>query len=133
MGESKAVSGKNNPKQEFVTSKPGSRSSKSKGATVKDGDTVTTSLSAISSQIDMTDSLLPLLTVYSNIDDCKTGIDTVLDIESQNSFISSELVEQLKLEVVSSPLPLLIKGMNATRKLTTRSIKLPVKIEEKLH
>ena len=80
----------------------------------------------------MTDSLLPLLTVYSNKDDCKIGISTVLDIGSQNSFINSELAEQLKLEVVSSPLLLLIKGMNATRKLTTRSVKLPVKIGDKL-
>ena len=89
-------------------------SSKSKCKAGKDSDTVTTSLSAISGQIDMTNSLLPLLTVYSDIDGCKIGTDTVLDIGSQNSFISSELAEQLKLEVVSSSLPLLIKGMNTT-------------------
>ena len=108
-------------------------SSRSKKEKPTENGTVTTNLSAISSQLDITDSLLPLLTIFPAIENCQYEVDTVLDVGSQNSFIVSNLAEQLKLEVVNSHIPLLIKGINTTQKIITKSVYFPVRIGDNVH
>ena len=89
--------------------------------------TVTTSLSAVSSQLNMMDSLLPLLTVHTE-GNCNLGVDTVLDVGSQNSFIIAELADTLQLEIIHSNISLLIKGINTTQKLITKMVKFPIQV-----
>jgi hypothetical protein len=89
---------------------------------------VSTSLNAISGQLDIADSLLPLWTVTPDIPNCVTRLDTVLDCGSQNSFITTELADKLKLDVLKPQISVTIKGINSTQKIITKTVKLPLKL-----
>ena len=85
----------------------------------------TDSVIVASSQSEYFDSLLPLLSVETCVNDLNVNISTVLDSCSQSSFIESDLADKLNLEVYCSNIDLVIKGMNSCKQVNTKSVVLP--------
>ena len=92
------------------------------------GTDVRTSSNAISSQLDIADLLLPLLTVLSKNRCYEARVNTVLDVGSQNSFITNELADKLCLKIVDPSINLFMTGINSSQKFRTKSVEFPVQV-----
>ena len=90
------------------------------------GESVSVSVNSISGHLNITDSLLPLLSVVPDIlGKNNITVDTIMDMGSQNSFITVDLADQLDLTIVDKNISLLIKGINSSQKIVTKSVRFP--------
>ncbi len=83
-------------------------------------------------EIKLSDSLLPLTTVYTVGDYSQQNpISTMFDIGAQSSFILSSLADKLHLPTVQDHIPLILKGFTGEERYKTRTVRMTFVLNSK--